>query len=90
MSSFIVDAESPIVPVWVSLPNLPQHFFDNGLLFSIARLIGEPLKVDTTTVTLSRPSVARFYVEVNLLQDLPNKIWIGYGSRDGFWADCRA
>ena len=59
-------------------------FFDKGLLFSIARLIGEPLKVDTATVTLSRPSVARFYVEVNLLQDLPNKSGLGMVLGIGF------
>ena len=63
---FSVDVESPIAPVWVSLPGLPIHYFAKGALFSIARLIGEPLNMDTSTVALVRPSVARVCVEVNL------------------------
>lgn len=83
--AFSVAAEMSIVPVWLSLPNLPIHFFAKGPLFSIALLPSELLKVDTVIVTLIRPSVARFCVELDLLQEIPEKIWIGNGSGDGFW-----
>ena len=48
-------------------------------------LIGEPLKVDASTVALVRLSMAQVFVEVNLQQELPDKLWIGNGSVSGFW-----
>ncbi|XP_071933172.1 uncharacterized protein [Coffea arabica] len=82
--SFSVDIELPLASIWVSLPQLPVHLFNKGPLFSIARLLGEPLKIDASTASLNRPSVARFCVEVNLQQELPDKVWIGNGA-SGFW-----
>lgn len=81
---FSLESESLIVPVWISLPRLPIHLFNKGPLFSIARLIGEPLNVDASMATHSRLGVARVCVEVNLQGELPGKIWIGQGS-SGFW-----
>ena len=63
---------------------MPVHFFSKGPLFSIARLIGEPIKLDASTASLTRPSVARFCVEVNLQEELPENVWIGNG-HPGFW-----
>ena len=82
--SITVDSESPLVPVWISLPYLPIHLFAKGPLFSIARLLGEPLKIDASIASLSRLGVARCCVEVNVLSDLPDKVWIGTGS-SSFW-----
>ncbi|KAL0285161.1 UNVERIFIED_CONTAM: hypothetical protein Sangu_2791600 [Sesamum angustifolium] len=72
--------ESPIVPVWVCLPKLPIQFFDREALFSIARLLGAPLRTDVSTATLVRPSVARVYVEINLLEPLQTEIGLGFGT----------
>ncbi|XP_027151863.1 uncharacterized protein LOC113751917 [Coffea eugenioides] len=98
--SFSVDSESPLAPIWASLPQLPVHLFNKGPLFSIARLLGEPLEIDALTASLNRPSMARFCVEGNLQQVLPDKIWIGngasgfwqaveYESLSGYWSVCR-
>ena len=64
--AFSISSESPIAPVWVSLPGLPAHYFAKGSLFSIVCLIGESLKVDSSMVALVRPNMARVCVEVNL------------------------
>ncbi|KAL2250198.1 UNVERIFIED_CONTAM: hypothetical protein Sindi_2493500 [Sesamum indicum] len=72
--------ESPIVPVWVRLPELPIQFFDREALFSIARLLGTPLRTDVSTATLVRPSVARVCVEINLLEPLQTEIGLGIGT----------
>ncbi|XP_027155307.1 uncharacterized protein LOC113755505 [Coffea eugenioides] len=82
--TFSANIESSIVPVWIRLPFLPVHLFGKEPLFSIARLVGEPLRLDASTATLSRPSVARICVEVDLLQSLPQRVWIWNGST-GFW-----
>lgn len=48
----------------ISYPRLPVHLFQRDALFSIARLIGEPLRVDDATTKLKSPSVARIQVEL--------------------------
>lgn len=41
--------EVPIVPVWVALPGLSVHFHHKETLFQIARMFGEPIKLDAAT-----------------------------------------
>lgn len=81
---FHVEQEPPIAPVWVSFERLPFFMFSKGPLFSIARLIGKPLKLDAATESLARPSVARVCIELDLLKPLPRRIFIGQGEA-GFW-----
>ncbi|KAL0308977.1 UNVERIFIED_CONTAM: hypothetical protein Sradi_5840000 [Sesamum radiatum] len=75
----IYGKESPIIPVWVRLPELPIQFFDREALFSIACLLGTPLRTDVSMATLVRPSVARVCVEINLLEPLQIEIGLGFG-----------
>lgn len=42
---FCVATESLIVPLWIQLPHLPIHLSGKGSLFSIARLLGNPLRL---------------------------------------------
>nr|XP_027103174.1 uncharacterized protein LOC113724473 [Coffea arabica] len=69
-----------------NMENLRKAFHSIGFqgIFSLGLLISEPLKVDASTVTLNRPSVARFCIEVDLWQSLPKKLWVGNGT-SGFW-----
>lgn len=57
-SDFTTKEEPPVVPVWVSLEQLPLFLFAKAPLFSIERILGHPLKIDAATQTLSRPSTA--------------------------------
>lgn len=84
-TNFHVDKESPIVPVWIELEKLPIFLFQRDALFTIASTVGLPLRLDSATVELRKPSVARILVEINLLKDRPDSIWIGLGEEDGFW-----
>lgn len=81
---FSAKEEPPIVPVWVSFNQLPLFLFARSPLFSLGRILGEPLKLDAATLSLSRPSVARICVEIDLRNPLPSRIWIGLG-QSGFW-----
>ncbi|KAL0455106.1 UNVERIFIED_CONTAM: hypothetical protein Slati_0849800, partial [Sesamum latifolium] len=76
--TFNLREESPIVPVWVRLLELPIQFFNQEALFSIAQLLGTPLRTDVFTTTLVRPSVARVCVEVNLLKPLQTEIGLSF------------
>lgn len=84
-SNFHVDREIPLAPVWISLPRLPVHFFERSTVFAIASLLGTPLRLDSATASLKRPSMARVQIELDLLKDHPQKIWISTEGEEGFW-----
>nr|XP_027062778.1 uncharacterized protein LOC113689154 [Coffea arabica] len=86
-TSFHVHKEPSLVPVWFSLPKLPLHLFHKECLFHVVSPLGRPLFMDAATRSLSRPSVARVCVEVDLVKPLPSRVWVGLGSGedDGFW-----
>ena len=52
-SSFHVDKEPSIVPVWFSLPKLPVHFFKKECLIHIVSCLGKPLFRDAATNSLA-------------------------------------
>lgn len=80
---FRSDVESSLVLIWVSFPYLPIFLFNKKCLFSIARMIGT---IDLATVELSRPSVAKVSVQIDLLKKFPSKIWLECGdSIPEFW-----
>ncbi|XP_077218478.1 uncharacterized protein LOC143852771 [Tasmannia lanceolata] len=76
--------EPSLAPVWIALPYLRVVFFQEDVLTDIASLVGRVLTIDRPTRILSRTNVARVCVEVDLLKELPHRIWIGVGRR-GFW-----
>lgn len=84
--SFRSEMESSIVPILASFPNLPLFFFNKLCLFSTGRMIGIPLTIDMPTVELSRPSVAKICMQLDLLKKLPSRVWLECGnSLHGFW-----
>ncbi|CAI9089644.1 OLC1v1024256C1 [Oldenlandia corymbosa var. corymbosa] len=74
---FKFEEDPLIVPIWVSLHELPLEWTHRKVLFSIASAVGKPLQVDTPTLNLTRPSVARFCGEVDLTTELRKSIRIG-------------
>ncbi|XP_019175669.1 PREDICTED: uncharacterized protein LOC109170991 [Ipomoea nil] len=81
---FRPEIESPVVPVWIAFEGLPAHLQDKRAIYSIANLIGPPLKVVASTLTHNRPSLARVCVELNVSTPLTEQIWINNGSFGGF------
>lgn len=84
-SEFHVDKESSVAPVWVTLPRLPIHFFNRTALHGIASLLGVPLRMDSATASLKRPSLARIQVSIDVLKERTDRVWIGIGESSGFW-----
>ncbi|KAL0928315.1 hypothetical protein M5K25_000189 [Dendrobium thyrsiflorum] len=74
---FDVSKESPIAPVWISFPNLRLHFFNQQILFALASIFGRPLQIDQATAAVSRPSVTRVLVEMDISRKHPKEVWIG-------------
>ena len=54
------------------------------MLFTLASLVGMPLRRDKATIALKWPNVTRVQVEVDFLKPLPDQIWIGLGVSNGF------
>ncbi|KAI5677247.1 hypothetical protein M9H77_08197 [Catharanthus roseus] len=86
---FQLSAEPSVIPGWIALEGLPIHLFNKGSMFSIANLIGKPMKIDEPAANLSRPSVARICVEMDLLKELPSRIWIGIGDLPPYCSYCK-
>ncbi|KAL2518278.1 Uncharacterized protein Adt_14525 [Abeliophyllum distichum] len=82
---FHPDAETSIVPVWISFPLLPVHLRAKEFLFALSKLVGVPLRIDEATADLLRPSEARVCVEVNLEHKLLDRVWIERGESRSFW-----
>ncbi|KAL0307652.1 UNVERIFIED_CONTAM: hypothetical protein Sangu_3017600 [Sesamum angustifolium] len=72
--TFSPTQESSIVPVWVSLPELPAHLFRKDVLFVIAKIIGTPLQIDNSTANQSKFLKARVCVEIDLLKPMPQEV----------------
>ncbi|KAG9444330.1 hypothetical protein H6P81_015670 [Aristolochia fimbriata] len=82
------EGEPSLAAIWVSLPLLPLVFFQEDLLFSIASAIGncKVFTMDEPTRKLTRTNVARVCMEVDLVKELPKRVWIGIGD-GGFWQE---
>ncbi|KAL0453620.1 UNVERIFIED_CONTAM: hypothetical protein Slati_1340100 [Sesamum latifolium] len=78
---FDTKVESSIALMWIRFPKLPYQFFHKKASFSIASMIGTLLKIDAPTADLSRPSLARVCVEVDLIKPKTIEIFLGFGDR---------
>ena len=76
--------ESPIALVWLAFSYLPVHCFEKSMLFALASAFGNPLKLDEATANLTRPSVARVLVEMDVSKSFRERIWIG-SEKKGFF-----
>ncbi|KAL2225814.1 UNVERIFIED_CONTAM: hypothetical protein Sindi_1940100 [Sesamum indicum] len=66
--TFTPSQESSIVPGWVSFPELPAYLFRKEVLFTVASMIGTPLRIDDATLNQSKLSKARACIELDLLK----------------------
>src|SRR4051812_2196582 len=62
--------------------------FNKVCLFSIGRLTGAPLTLDIATAEFKRPSMDKICIQVDLLKDLPKRVWLKCGGNSsGFWQE---
>ncbi|KAK1267358.1 hypothetical protein QJS04_geneDACA002651 [Acorus gramineus] len=52
------------IPIWIRLPNLPLHLWEEDCLSRIGSLLGIPLYANSATLRFSQASYARICVEV--------------------------
>ncbi|XP_060217201.1 uncharacterized protein LOC132644615 [Lycium barbarum] len=67
---FKPEEDLPVIPVWILLPGLPFHLHNWHYVKQIAKEVGTPLEIDVATISMTRPSMAKVRVEVDLLKPL--------------------
>ena len=82
--AFKASQEVSIVLVWTIFPELPLPFFGKQQVSKLASTLGRLLKINAVTGALSRPSVARVFVEVDVSLQTVERVWIG-DEDYGFW-----
>ncbi|PKU82313.1 hypothetical protein MA16_Dca005318 [Dendrobium catenatum] len=63
-------------PIWVCLPHLPLHCWDESNITRIISIIGTPLLLDGNMFRWGRREFAISYIWVNLNSKLPSGIWV--------------
>lgn len=67
---FNEEEDSPLMPVWISLPSLPSNYLTLSMLQSIGGGLGWFLKLDNATECVMRLEAARIYVEMDVSKPL--------------------
>ncbi|KAK1277773.1 hypothetical protein QJS04_geneDACA022161 [Acorus gramineus] len=77
------------IPLWVRLPNLPLHLWEEDSLSRIGSTIGVPLYANSATLRCTRASYARICVEVQASKILPGSVLVEVspGHRETFKID---
>lgn len=68
--------EIETTPVWVRISNLPVNFYHRAILMGIAAGVGAPIKVDMTTLKVTRARFAWVCLEVNLKKPLKGSVLV--------------
>ncbi|KAH0673761.1 hypothetical protein KY284_024848 [Solanum tuberosum] len=71
-----------IVPIWISLPELPWHCYNKEFVTGMLSPIGKVLYLDSASIKKTRGSQARVKVQVDLTHKRPSYIWMGYIGED--------
>jgi len=80
--SFKPTEETPIVLIWISLPELPWHCYNTEFVSSLLSPIGKDLYLDSASIKKTRGSQVRVKVQVDLTQKRPLYICMGYIGED--------
>jgi hypothetical protein len=62
--------------VWIRIPSLNLAFYDESILWAIASMVGNPIKVDLHTLKVARGRFARMCVEVDLTKPVVGRVGI--------------
>ncbi|XP_058746627.1 uncharacterized protein LOC131619555 [Vicia villosa] len=65
-----------VLPLWITLPNLPLHLWGKSSTSKISSVVGKPITTDECTAKKLWISYARVLVEVDITQKPRDVIWI--------------
>ncbi|OIT31321.1 hypothetical protein A4A49_31488 [Nicotiana attenuata] len=84
--------DSPIVPVWIVIPELPWHLNYTEVLTPLLSHVGKVLFLELASFQKTRGSVAKVKMQIDLTKDRPYHVWLGYDENqdengDGQWLE---
>lgn len=84
--------DNPTVPVWIVIPELLWHFYYRELLSVLLSPISKILHLDLASMQKARGSVAKVKMQVDLTQERPHHVWLGFDedqdvNGDGQWLE---
>lgn len=80
--TFRPEEETPIVPIWVYLPELPWHCYNKEFVSALLSPIGKVLYLDNASIQKTRGSLAKVRVQVDLTKERPPHVWMGFDEED--------
>jgi len=80
--NFRPEEETPIMPVWVLLLDLPWHCYKKQFVTALLSPIGKVLYMDTTSVQKTRGSMAKAKIQLDLTKERPPHVWLGLDEED--------
>ncbi|KAH0669580.1 hypothetical protein KY289_024073 [Solanum tuberosum] len=73
--------ETPIVPIWITLLELPWHCYYMDILTPLLSPIGKALYLDSATMQKTRGSVAKVRVQIDITKERPQHVWLGFSEK---------
>ncbi|KAK4733767.1 hypothetical protein R3W88_008028 [Solanum pinnatisectum] len=81
-SDFTPKEATPIVPIWVALPELPWHCYNKVLLTIVLSSIGKVLYLDSPSSKKTRGIMAKLKIQIDLTKERPPHSWMGFKNSD--------
>ncbi|KAF3662642.1 putative protein-like [Capsicum annuum] len=76
--TFKPDEETPLVPVWAILPELPWHCYCMEFLAPLLSPIGKALFLDLSTYKKTRGNKAKVKIQIDRTKSRPHHVWLGF------------
>ncbi|XP_055814562.1 uncharacterized protein LOC129884257 [Solanum dulcamara] len=80
--TFRPEEETPIVPVWVILPELPWHYYNKEFITTFLDPIGKILYLDAASLKKTRGSIAKVRIQMDITKERPQHVWLGIDEED--------
>ncbi|XP_055803516.1 uncharacterized protein LOC129872594 [Solanum dulcamara] len=80
--TFRPEEETPIVLVWVILPELPWHCYNKEFITTLLDPIGKTLYLDAASLKKTRGSVAKVRIQMDITKERPQHVWLGIDEED--------
>ncbi|OIT36119.1 hypothetical protein A4A49_27343 [Nicotiana attenuata] len=75
---FKPNEDSPIVPIWIMIPEFPWHLYYMEILTPLLSPIGKALFLDLASFQKTRGSVVKAKMLIDLTKERLTHVWLGY------------
>lgn len=77
-----LEEEISIVLVWVTLLELPWHYYSMEVLSALLSLIGKALYLDSASIQKTWRSFMKVRVQMDITKERPQHVWLDFNEED--------